>query len=264
MTTEAAEPLVRAELLEDGAVLDLCLNRPKPNILSMAMMQAVSTALVEHQDDPHLKLVVLRGEGKHFSFGASVEEHRKDQAEQMLVAFRRFCRGLASCPVPLAALVSGQCLGGAFETILCCNLVFVTESARMGCPEVRLGVFPPVLAALGPIRLGASLSDRLTISAGTIDTEAALQAGFAIPLGGEEEPLEQLLAWYRTNLAPSSAFALRQATRATRLGSGVHEALGEPLVRLERRYVREVLESHDGNEGIEAFIERREASWTDS
>ena len=64
--------LVRTEMLEDGRVQRALLTGPKGNIFSTAMMAAVTAALDEHRDDPKLKLVVLEGEGAHFSFGASV------------------------------------------------------------------------------------------------------------------------------------------------------------------------------------------------
>ena len=148
---------------------------------------------------------------------------------------------------------------------MCCNFVFAAPGAKLGCPEVRLGVFPPVLAALGPLRLGGTLTDHLTISGGILDLDVAKSVGFLTGiLDGEGDPLDQLLAWYGDNMASSSAFALRQATAAARRGSGLIKALGAPLVRLERQYVEEVLESHDGNEGIEAFLERRPAKWKDN
>jgi enoyl-CoA hydratase/carnithine racemase len=67
---------VRATVLESGAVLALVLDRPRGNVLTMEMMGRLGAALDAHARDPHLKLVVLRGAGGTFSFGASVEEHR--------------------------------------------------------------------------------------------------------------------------------------------------------------------------------------------
>ena len=160
--------LVRTEMLEEGRVQRVVLAGGKGNIFSMAMMAAVTAALDEHKDDPKLKLVVLEGEGAHFSFGASVEEHKKDAAAGMLASFHRFIRGLAAHPVPVAALVRGQCLGGAFEVVTACHFVFCTSDAKFGCPEVKLGVFPPVLAAIGSLRLGHALNERLLLTGAMI------------------------------------------------------------------------------------------------
>ena len=149
MATENATPMVDATLLEDGTLLRLVLNRPKGNVLTLEMMQALSQALEAHRGNPHVRLVLIRGAGNHFSFGASVEEHRKEQAPSMLAGFHAMIRQVAAYPVPIAALVEGSCLGGAFELILACQFVFAAPSATLGCPEVKLGVFPRFLAPSG-------------------------------------------------------------------------------------------------------------------
>jgi enoyl-CoA hydratase/carnithine racemase len=80
---------------------------------------------------------------------------------------------------------------------------------------------------------------------------------------GDADPERELHEWHRARIAPLSAFALRQATQALRNGSRVIEALEEPLARTEAQYLDRVLNSHDGREGIEAFLERRAPSWED-
>jgi cyclohexa-1,5-dienecarbonyl-CoA hydratase len=264
MATENTSPIVNATLLEDGTLLRLVLDRPKGNVLSLEMMKALSEALAAHAGNPHLRMVFIRGAGNHFSFGASVEEHRKEQAPSMLAGFHAMIRQVAAYPVPIAALVEGSCLGGAFELILACHLVFAAPSATLGCPEIKLGVFPPVLAAIGAQRLGGPLTEKLILTGGTIDAAAAEKAGLvsAIFTGGNSE--EELIEWYRKNFRPLSAFAIRQANRVARIGSGLIAALEEPLTKIERQYVHEVLAGNDGNEGITAFIERRKPVWKDS
>ena len=157
MTAETGSPIVKSALIEDGTLLRLVLNQPKGNVLTLAMMNALSDALAAQRDNSHLRMVMIRGEGKHFSFGASVEEHQKDQAPSMLAGFHKMIRYVAGYPVPIAALVEGSCLGGAFELILACHFVFADPNANLGCPEIKLGVFPPVLAAIGSYRLGGPL-----------------------------------------------------------------------------------------------------------
>jgi cyclohexa-1,5-dienecarbonyl-CoA hydratase len=264
MATETASPIVNATLLENGTLLRLVLDRPKGNVLTLEMMDALSKALAAEARNPHLRFVFIKGAGNHFSFGASVEEHRKEQAPSMLAGFHSMIRQAAAYPVPIGALVDGMCLGGAFELILACHLVFATPKASFGCPEVQLGVFPPVLAAIGHQRLGAPLAERLILTGATIDAATAEKAGLvsAVFAGGNAE--EELLEWYRKNLLPCSAFAIRQANKVARIGSGIITALQDPLDKLERLYCSEVLASHDGNEGITAFIERRKPSWKDA
>ncbi len=263
-TAAAGAALVRAEPLESGAVLLLVLDRPKGNVLTMEMMRQLGDELRAHAGDAHLKLVVLRGAGGHFSFGASVEEHRRAQAPAMLAAFHGLVREIAAYPVPVAALVEGRCLGGAFELVLACHFVFAARTAVFACPEIKLGVFPPVLAVLGPGRLGAATAERLLLTGEDAGAEELARTGFVTALLDPAADAEaELLAWYRRTLAGLSAFAVRQAARAARAGAGTSGLLADRLAAVEDAYVREVLESHDGNEGIEAFLERRAPRWED-
>jgi cyclohexa-1,5-dienecarbonyl-CoA hydratase len=256
---------IRADVLEEGTLLRILLDRPKGNVLSAHMMVEITQALQYHRSDPHLRMILLRGAGGQFSFGASVEEHQKAQAPAMLRTFHELCRTVAASPVPVTALVEGRCLGGAFELILCCHFVLATSTARFGCPEIKLGVFPPVLAAVGAQRLGGALAERLLLTGSELDAAAADRAGLlALLVGDGSEPEAAALDWYRATLRPLSAFALRQGALAMRRGSGLVDRLGAPLDAVERQYVTAVLDSHDGNEGIEAFLAKRPPSWTDA
>ena len=255
------DPWVLATWLEGGAVLDLQLNRPKANILDAAMMRALATALATAADERSLKLVVIRGSKGHFSFGASVEEHQAAQAPAMLAGFHALIRQIGRFPVPVAALIEGQCLGGAFEVVLVCHLLFATPGAQLACPEIRLGVLPPVLAAIGAQRLGGALAERLLLTGAPLTAPEAERHGLLTVLSAEAPPLEQVLAWYRQQLAPLSAFALRQGVRASREGSGLLAALDGGLAAAEALYLEQILPSHDGNEGIAAFLARRPAKW---
>jgi cyclohexa-1,5-dienecarbonyl-CoA hydratase len=255
---------IRAEVIEEGTLLRLLLDRPKGNVLSGLMMTELTAALRHHQQDPRLRLILLRGAGGHFSFGASVEEHRKAQAPAMLQTFHELCRTVAASPVPVAALVEGRCLGGAFELILCCHFVLAAASARFGCPEIRLGVFPPVLATVGATRLGSALAERLLLTGEELDARGAERAGLlSLLIADDVEPEAATTEWYRATLRPLSAFALRQAALAVRRGSGVLDRLGAPLEAVERQYVTDLLDSHDGSEGIEAFLAKRAPEWRD-
>jgi len=263
--TATRDRLVAADLMEDGTLLRLTLDRPPANVLTMATVGELGAALEAHRARPELRLVVLRGAGKHFSFGASVEEHRRDQASAMLANFHDFIRRLAAYPVPTAALVDGQCLGGGFEVALTCHFLFATPRASFACPEIKLGVFPPVLAALGHQRFGGLVSERLVLTGEAMGAATAERLGFLTALfDAGDDAGERLLEWYRRTLRPLSAYALRQATRAAREASGLLAALDRALAAAERLYLEEVVPSHDGNEGLEAFLAKRRPEWRDA
>ncbi len=257
---------VTAERLHGGQVLRIHLDGGKGNVLTGARMAAITAALADHEDEATLKAVLLTAQGDHFSFGASVEEHRRDRAAFMLTGFHRLIRTLVSYPVPVAIAAPGQCLGGAFELALACTFVFVHDKTRFGCPEVKLGVFPPVLATLGPVRIGAPLAERALLTGAPLSALDLSACGLVTRSFGDADPaalIEGSLAWIAEQLLPLSAFTLRQACQALRTGSQTEAAVGLALDRVEEQYVREVVESHDGNEGIEAFLARRKPVWKD-
>jgi cyclohexa-1,5-dienecarbonyl-CoA hydratase len=108
------------------------------------------------------------------------------------------------------------------------------------------------------------LAERMILTGDTIDAATAEKSGMVSAVFSGENPDEEMMEWYRKNLQPLSAFAIRQNTRVARIGSGLYAAVEEPLDRIERQYVDEVVASHDGNEGIQSFIERRKPVWKDS
>lgn len=254
---------IASEFKEEGAVLVLSINRPKGNIVSAEVLSALSEALETHRDNKDIKLLVLRGEGSHFSYGASIEEHVPEQAPALLSGLHRVVRQLVAFPAPTAAVVEGRCLGAGFELVLCCQFVFLSPSASIGCPEIKLAVFPPVLSALGPLRLGVPRNERLVLTGANLAVEEALQCGFATAVAEEAgQALETAMKWYQENLKSISGFALRQGVRVLNQASGMNKAIGTALEQAEAQYLKELLPSHDGNEGIAAFIERRKPVWT--
>ncbi len=257
---------IRTSLGADGAVLHVLLDQPKANVLSMAMMTEIADALAAHRDRKSLKLVVLRGAGGNFSFGASVPEHQRDTAPAMLKQFHELVRRVAGYVVPVASLVEGRCLGGAFELVLASHFVFATPNAVFACPEIKLGVIPPVLSVLGPSRLGAPLAEQMLLTGMEIDARRAHAAGLVTEIVADAggDPGEWLLAWFGRTLAPLSAFSLREATWAAREGSGMRTSLGAALDAVEARYVERLLPSQDGNEGIAAFLAKRPPKWVDA
>ena len=264
MSDADGKKLVTSSLIEDGTLLDILFDNPKGNVLTMAVMDEIAQLLDAHESDQHLRLVMLRGAGKHFSFGVSVAEHVADLAPKMLASFHALLRKIAAYPVPVGAVVQGHCLGGAFEVVLCCHFVFATPNAAFACPEVKLAVFPPILAAIGAHRLGGALAERLLLTGDTIDAQGAAAAGLVTGFVGEDgDPKQDVVAWYKKNLRPLSAKALRFSTRAFRQASGLLDQLGAPLEAIERFYLDEVLSSADANEGIASFMERRAPTWKD-
>lgn len=248
--------VVHAESLEQGRLLLLRLNRPKANILDAEMIAALAQALrAGHRQETCA--VVISHEGPHFSFGASVEEHRAGAAAGMLAAFHDLFRQLHALGTPLLAAVGGQCLGGGLELAAFCHLLFAGEGAVFGQPEIRLGVFPPMASLIFALRAPA-LADEINLSGRSISAAEFLQCGLAREIAAQPE--QAALEFAREHLLPRSASSLRIAARASRWAW--ERALAEELPRLERLYLETLMATHDANEGIASFLEKRAPSWS--
>jgi cyclohexa-1,5-dienecarbonyl-CoA hydratase len=246
--------------LHQRQVLRLTLNAPKANVLDAAMMEELRQVLASLAGEPQLKLLQFTGAGSHFSFGASVPEHTRERAPRMLEQFHGLFRALIGLAVPTAALVSGQCLGGGLELALMCNLMFVDESASLGQPEINLGVFPPPASLILPLKIGQARADELLLSGRSIKGPEAAAMGLAFRCAATREAmLAEAEQWTVQQILPKSASSLRFAVKAAR--SAFNDALSEGLTRLERLYVDELMATHDANEGIAAFLERRQPTW---
>lgn len=254
MTTE---PLVRTEFPVEGWVR-LVLDKPPANILTMAMCDAVERAVEASVGRSGTKLLSIEGAGAHFSYGASVEEHAPGRVADMLPAFHRLIATLLAAPCPTAAIVQGRCFGGAFEVVLACDLVFAAEDARMGVPEIQLGVFPPAAAALLPLRIGAARSTRVVLSGEALPASWWDAAGLITgPVSASA--VDAARKWFDTYLAPRSSVALRHAARAAR--ASLREQSLATIRALERQYLEELMTTQDAVEGCAAFVEKRAPVW---
>lgn len=251
-------PRVRVERAHAGQLATVWLDHPKGNVLDAVLIGELAAALGGLGADPALKLVVLRGAGRHFSFGASIPEHLPGAVERMLPSFHALFRTLEGVGVPTAALVRGQCLGGGLELALACGWVFCSPDARLAVPEVTLGVFPPVAAVLLPWRVGGRGAVDLVVTGRAVSGLEAQAMGLADVC--DAEPELALERWFGEHLAPRSAVAVRAAWRAAR--GPVRRALEEELPRLEAQYLNELMSHNDPAEGLRAYLEGRPAHWS--
>ncbi len=251
--------MILAQDLMNGAVLQLVLNRPKANILDAEMIGSIVDAL-DTRVTADTKLIVFEGQGKHFCFGASVAEHQKEQAGDMLRAFHGMFRKLAQLAVPTCAVVRGQCLGGGLELASWCTWIVATPDARLGQPEIKLAVFPPMASLVLPWRVGGGVGLDLCVSGRSVKAEEALAIGLITAV--TDDPAGWWRNLYEKNLALTSARSLRFAERAVRVE--LMQRMETQLPILEGLYLTELMNTHDANEGIAAFLERRTPTFTNA
>jgi len=256
----ASNQIVRIEKLEEGQVWRILLNTPKANILDGAKCTELTRLFEEAASTPELKAMVVEGEGPHFSFGASVPEHLPGKYEAMLHGFHGMFYKILDCHVPLLAVVRGQCLGGGLELVMVCHRIFASPEAKMGQPEIVLGVIPPVASVALTDRVGRGWTEDLCLSGRSIDAETAHRIGLVDELS--DDPWEAALAYINEHLLPKSASSLRHAVRAVR--TGYAKRFRKELAKVEKQYIKELMQTEDAQEGLNAFMEKRKPEWTNS
>jgi len=248
---------LRVESLYDDQLWRVHLDRPKGNILD-AEMTAGLTALFENASQARdLKLITLEGQGKHFSFGASVDEHMPGKCAAMLDGFHRMFFGLLDSQVSVHAVVRGQCLGGGLELAAFCHRVFCSPDAHLGQPEIALGVIAPVASVILPERIGRGAAEDLCLSGRILAAEEALRIGLVDEVA--TDPWQACTLYFESNLLPRSATSLRCAVHAIRMQYG-RDFEGR-IRELERIYLDRLMETKDALEGLNAFIEKRAPLW---
>lgn len=253
---------ILAQSLQGDQVVRLTLNAPKANVLDAEMMAALQKALDDLRKQSGVKLIQFTGAGDHFCFGASVPEHVREKAPQMLKQFHQLFYTLADLAIPTAALISGQCLGGGMEIALMCNLMFADRSAKLGQPEINLGVFAPPASVILPLKVGQSKADELLISGKTISADEAVKLGLIADVFDDHDAMVAGVdAWLEKHILHKSASSLRSAVKAARME--FNSAIRSALQKEERLYLDELMATHDANEGIQSFLERRKPQWQD-
>ncbi|MCC7536220.1 MAG: enoyl-CoA hydratase/isomerase family protein [Deltaproteobacteria bacterium] len=239
-------------------VAEIRLSAGRGNVIDRALCERLAAVFGELGADRAIHCVILSASGPDFSWGASVPEHMPGEVDRMLPALHGLAQALVDSRLPVAALVRGRCLGGALELVLCAHHVIVAENATLGLPEVKLGVFPPLGATLLPFRVSQPVVDRMVTRGDVLDAAEAVSVGLADELTSDAALADHGRRWasaYETLSGSSIRFACEAARR------GFRDALGEPLTRLEALYLGRLLETHDGVEGVRAFVEKRTPRW---
>lgn len=250
---------VRCEVLDGGAIWHVVLATPKANIVDMDKAEQLCAIFSRAKEDQALKAVLIEGDGPHFSFGASVPEHLPGQFEAMIPGFHKLFRRVIESSVITLAAVRGQCLGGGLEVVAFCNRIFAAPDAKLGQPEILLGVFPPVASVVLPERVGRGVAEHLCLSGKSVGAEEALRIGLVDQV--DDDPVAAALAYARKFLLPKSASSLRLGVRAVRMGW--NERFLAELDRVESLYMKELMSTKDAVEGLTAFVEKREPAWSD-
>ena len=241
----------------------ITIDRPPVNAMSAQVVIALESALDALAADPATRVALLRGAGERgFSAGADIAEFPallEEGADAGREGIQRLANKIEGFPKPIIVAIHGFCLGGGLEIALACDIRIAAEDARIGLPEIRLGLLPggggtqrlPRFIGPGRARLmtftGEPISGRRAYEWGLV--EEAVEAARLFEAAGA---LARTLA-ARSPHALAVLKALARDTRDAPLGDGP---------RTERAALGRCLAHPDGREGIAAFLEKREPRWS--
>ena len=235
----------------DNGVELIRFNRPPMNALSAELLAELAAHVAVLAADPDLKAVVVTGTEKAFAAGAEISQIQTD-TDRLLDNFRRAFDGFANIPRPVIAAVSGIALGGGLEAALACDLRLAAENARLGVPEMLLGVFPGAGGTQRLARLvGPSRAKEMIWSGRHVRPAEALAMGLVDRVVPVEGYLDAALEW-AGSLATGAVAAMGLSKRA--VDGGLDGPLAEGL-DLERALFGQVLATEDAATGITSFFD---------
>lgn len=251
-------------VVEHGPVTTIRLNNPPLNLVTVELTRSLEAALGEIDEDRSVRCVVVTGTGdRAFCAGSDVKEFealRGRVGEGKLLLEKAVYRHLAQLAVPTIAAIQADALGGGLELALCCDLRVADERAKLGLPEVRLGVMP---GSGGTQRLprivGVARAKELILTGEIIDAPRAAEIGLVnrVVEAGRAPPEATAIA---ETIAARGPLAVREAKRAIDIAgeTTLDEGLAHELDASER-----IFDSEDMLEGARAFFEKREPDFTD-
>jgi enoyl-CoA hydratase/carnithine racemase len=244
--------LVRVEVA--GAIATIRLDRPKMNALNAQVRAEIAAAAAQVGGDDDIRAVILYGGERVFAAGADIKEMAALEApamSQYAAALQAALNDVAAIPKPVVAAVTGYALGGGLELALCADFRVLGESAKVGQPEILLGVIP---GAGGTQRLprliGPAKAKDLIFTGRHVGAREALAIGLAdkvVPDAEVYQAARDLVAQY----AAGPALALRAAKQAVDHGLDVDLATG---LHIERLHFAGLFATEDQKSGMESFI----------
>jgi cyclohexa-1,5-dienecarbonyl-CoA hydratase len=242
----------------ENDVARLTLDRPDHNLLNERMLTEIAAGISTLGERSNIKLIVLDSTAKAFCGGIEIGEYTQRRVFQLLDAFHAAFSAMLDTSRPVLVVVNGPAFGGGAELAALGDLVIASPKARFAQPEIRLGVFPPLAAAVLPYILGPKQALELVLTGEAISAERARELGLVNWLVPEDE-LQSKTDEVVARVSAQSGPVLTMAKKAI-LGS-----LGLPLrdgVRNSMKvFLNELADLEDSQEGLRALVEKRAPQW---
>jgi enoyl-CoA hydratase/carnithine racemase len=246
---------VRVE--RDSAVATIRLDRPPANALSREVALELSEAARAVATDDTRAVVIWGGE-RIFAAGADIKamaDLGPDEITAHVGALEIACRDIEAIPKPVIAAINGFALGGGCEVAISCDLRFAAEDARLGLPEIRLGIIPGSGGTQRlPRLIGLAAARRLILSGDHVAADEALRIGLVDRVVPRTEAYAVALEAARAYAeGPTLAYAAAKRSLAASLGTDLETGLG-----VERDAFVQLFATQDQQDGMRAFLEKRD------
>ena len=258
MATQALTKFSRITLELIPPVARVSLHNPPLNVIDIAMMEELERALADIEGRDDVSTLVLSGTGKAFSVGVDVAAHTPDKVAGMLAKLHAVILALVNSKKVSIAAVHGHCLGGGAELAMVCDLVYTAEAASWGFPEIKLGCYPPVAVTALAALVGQKRAADLILTGRSITGQEAANIGLANRALPEAEVWSAVEESVR-QLSLLSSAVLAITKKASYVWNAMHFDKG--LARAEKIYLDELMKTEDVQEGIKAFLEKRQPAW---
>ncbi|OMP67499.1 enoyl-CoA hydratase [Domibacillus epiphyticus] len=239
-------------------IAEIVINRPPANALAGLVISEIEQALDTIENEPDIRVVILFGDGRFFSAGADIKEFTtiSTAKEFSKVAARgqRVMERIESFPKPVIAAIHGAALGGGLELAMSCHIRYVTENAKLGLPELQLGIVPGFGGSQRLTRyVGMAKAAEMMLTSEPISGREAVQWGLANAAFSEEELLPSARKLAQT-IAAKSPVSVNAVIELLNYAKHAEYYKG---IEKEADYFGTVFSSDDAKEGIQAFIEKR-------
>ncbi|MCA9968929.1 MAG: enoyl-CoA hydratase/isomerase family protein [Anaerolineales bacterium] len=252
-------------LQEAGGVLRVTLNRPEShNALTPEMIAALTAAFRGVAARPHVRAVVLTGNGRSFCAGADLNSMRAAadftfaQNVQDGEAIFDLMDAVDSCPRPVVGRINGAAIGGGAGLVSCCDVVVAVARAKFGFSEARLGIVPAVISPFVLAKIGVGNARELFLTGELFPAPRAQAVGLVQHVVADEAALDTAVAERLAHLlqaAPGAQAAAKALIRAVAYQpKGEMRAYTADLIAQRRA-------SDEGREGMSAFLQKRPPAW---
>lgn len=247
---------------EADGVAYISTNRPPLNVLDIPTMQEINVALkAVKAKEASLKALVITAEGpKAFSAGVDVADHTEDKMDMMIGVFHDIFRNMDSLLLPTIGAVRGAALGGGCELALFCDMIVADDRLKIGQPEVKVGVFPPIAAVMLPRLIPEKKAFELIVGGEVIKADEAKALGLVNHVFPAAE-FDAEFAKFLKVFTSLSASVMKETKKAILAAKGL--PFNDALSKVEKLYLGDLMTTKDAKEGLAAFMEKRAPVWTD-